>query len=325
MPLDPVFSIDNKTVWIAGETGLVGSALSRKLAAQDCTIISAPHSNLDLTNQAQTLLWLKNNKPDVVIMCAGKVGGIGANASYPADFLYQNLAMVQHVIHGSYLAGVQKLLYLGSSCIYPKHAAQPIKESALLSGDLEQTNEAYALAKISGLKLCEFYRLQYGCDFISAMPTNLYGPHDHFDANNSHVIPAMILKFHQAKTRNKQSMTLWGSGKPLREFLYIDDLADGLLHVLQHYSHKHPINIGSGHEISIHDLALMIRDITTYSGEIIFDPTRPDGTPRKLLDNTKMNKLGWTAQTSLKTGLEKTYQWFLENYDDQKSGHLAHG
>lgn len=313
MPLK--FDLSGKSIWIAGETGMVGRATLRALNDIDCNIIFAPHSELDLINQKQTYDWLQSNKPDVVVMAAAKVGGIGANMAEPAEFLYQNLAMAQNVVHGAFQADVEKLLYLGSSCIYPKEAEQPIKEEVLLTGTLEPTNEACALAKISGIKLCQFYRQQHDCDFISAMPCNLYGSYDFFDEEKSHVIPAMILKFHQAKQHGNKEVILWGTGKPLREFLYVDDLATGLVHLLQSYSDAVPINIGSGQEISIIELAEVIKGVVGFEGNIIFDDTKPDGTSRKLLDSSKINALGWQAETPLKQGSQQAYEWFLQNQD----------
>ncbi len=313
MPPKQIFDIARKKIWIAGETGMVGCALLERLKSENCQILSVPHSELDLCDQKQTYDWLAENKPDVVIMAAAKVGGIGANMAEPASFLHENLAMAQNVIHGAYQAGVQKLLYLGSSCIYPRLAEQPMKEEALMSGALEATNEAYALAKIAGLKLCQYYREQYGCDYISAMPTNLYGAHDHFDAEKSHVIPALILKIYQAKINNDKKIVLWGTGNPLREFLYVDDLADALIYILKYYSTDEPINIGSGQEISIRSLAELISDIIGYQGEIEFDTSKPDGTPRKLLDCSKLTELGWKSEKTLKQGLIVSYKWFLEN------------
>lgn len=307
-----------KKIWVAGETGLVGCALLRRLECENTDIISAPHRDLDLTNQTETCEWLKRHKPDVIIMAAGKVGGIRANSQNQAEFLHENLSMAQNVIHGAYKAGVENLLYLGSSCIYPKMAAQPLREEALLTGALEPTNEGYALAKILGLKLCQFYKNQYGLNYISAMPTNLYGSNDHFDAGSSHVIPAFILRIHQAKVDNEESLTLWGTGKPLREFLHVDDLADGLIHLLKNYDGSSPVNIGSGEEISIYDLANKISNVIGYQGEIRFDPSMPDGTPRKLLDSSKINALGWQSQTPLNEGLTQTYQWFLSHFSHGK-------
>lgn len=313
MPPKELFSLKGKTVWVAGETGMVGRAVIARLKSELCTIISAPHKDLNLTQQAETAAWLATHKPDVVILAAAKVGGIGANAAEPASFLHDNLAIAQNVIHGAYKAGVEKLVYLGSSCIYPKLAPQPIKEEALLTGALESTNEAYAIAKIAGLKLCQFYRQQYGCDYISVMLTNLYGINDHFDPDKSHVIPSLILKIHQAKIENKDKVMLWGTGEPLREFLYVDDLSDALIHVLKHYSEASPINIGSGDEVSISDLACMIAKVIGYQGDIKFDPTHPDGTPRKLLDCSRLQALEWQAKTSLDKGLRQTYRWFINH------------
>ena len=290
---------------------MVGRAVLRALQQYNVKLLSAPHDELDLTNQRKVYDWLKINKPDLIIMTAGKVGGIGANNADKAGFLHENLAMAQNVIHGAYLAKVSKLVYLGSSCIYPKQAEQPIQEEALLTAPLEPTNEGYALAKIAGVKLCEFYNLQYGCDFISAMPCNLYGSHDHFDAEKSHVIPAMILKLHEAKKSGQSNTKFWGTGAPLREFLYVDDLANGILYLAQHYNAPHPINIGSGVEITIKNLAQMIADIIGYEGRIEFDDSKPDGTIRKCLDNKRVNALGWKAKTLLEQGLKQTYDWFL--------------
>lgn len=308
-----MFNLSGKKIWIAGETGMVGRAVTARLKQENVEIISAPHSKLDLTNQAQTYEWLENNKPDVIIMAAAKVGGIGANQNDQAGFLFENLAMAQNVIHGAYKAGVQKLINLGSSCIYPKEAEQPITEESLLSGALEPTNEGYALAKIAGLKLSQYYNTQYGCDFISAMPTNLYGSYDHFDSEKSHVIPALMLKIHQVKEREEKSVILWGTGKPLREFLHVDDLANALICLLKNYSNPAPINIGSGVEVKIKELANMISNIIGYEGEIIFDDQYPDGTMRKFLESSKINHLGWKAEIDLEQGLKETYQWFLDH------------
>lgn len=310
----PLKDLKNKKVWVAGETGLVGRSVTRALQQEKCYILSAPHEVLDLTDQRQTYDWIKKHKPDVIIMAAGKVGGIGANANNQAEFLLQNTAMAQNVIHGSFRADVNNLIYLGSSCMYPKMAEQPIKEESLLTGALEPTNEGYALAKILGFKLCQHYKAQYGVNYISVMPTNLYGPFDHFDEEVSHVIPALILKIHNEKIENKKSVKLWGTGSPLREFLYVDDLAQGLIHVLKNYEGDKPINIGSGEEISIKDLARKISSIIGCEGQIEFDATHPDGTPRKLLDSSKMNEIGWKAETPLDIGLQRTYEWFLTHF-----------
>ncbi|NQZ13902.1 MAG: GDP-L-fucose synthase [Alphaproteobacteria bacterium] len=311
--------MEGKRIWIAGETGMVGQACLRRLENENCEIISAPHRVLDLTNQADTYQWIADNKPDIIVMAAGKVGGIGANAAEPAAFLHENLVMAQNVIHGAHLANVDRLLYLGSSCIYPKEAQQPIKEEALLSGPLEPTNEGYALAKIAGIKLCQFYSKQYERSYIAAMPTNLYGIYDHFDPEKSHVIPALLLKIHQAKISNAPEVKLWGTGEPLREFLNVDDCADGIIHLLQNYNDEGIVNIGSQDEVSITELASMIADIVGYKGVIDFDSSKPDGTMRKKLDLSKMNALGWQAEMPLKHGLEEAYQWFLENIVEQKA------
>jgi GDP-L-fucose synthase len=313
-PLQPEFHLKHKKIWVAGETGMVGHAVTQRLQAENCQILSAPHSVLDLTKKEETCDWLKTNKPDVVIVAAAKVGGIGANMAEPDEFYNVNLAIAENVLESAYQAGVHKLLYLGSSCIYPRDADQPIKEEALMSGKLEPTNEAYARAKIEGIKLCQYYRSRYNRDFIAAMPTNLYGPHDNFNPDTAHVIPAMIYKIHQAKEKGNGNLTLWGTGTPLREFLYVDDLAKALIHLLKHYSHQDVINIGSGEEISIKDLADLIASIVGYEGEIIFDYDMPDGTPRKLLDSTKINNMGWKSTISLQNGLQQTYQWYLNNY-----------
>lgn len=293
---------------------MVGCAVLKQLKNLNCCILSAPHHKFDLTSQSQTQDWLNLCKPDIVIMAAAKVGGIGANMAEPAKFMYENLAMTQNIIHGSYLAGVKKLIYLGSSCIYPKMAAQPIREESLLTAALEPSNEAYALAKIAGVKLCQYYSAQYGCDFISAMPTNLYGEHDHYNTEKSHVIPSMILKFHQAKLDGNKQAVLWGTGQPLREFLYVDDLAKALIHLLENYNDSNSINIGSGEELSISQLAFIIKEIVGFKGNIVFDKTKPDGTPRKLLDSRKISSLGWKAETPLHQGLQNTYEDFLTKF-----------
>jgi GDP-L-fucose synthase len=309
------FSLSGKRVWVAGETGLVGHALMRVLEQHDIHLLSAPHWALDLTDQKATFDWIARNKPDAIFMAAAKVGGIGANVTYPADFIRDNLFIAQNVIEGAHRANVERLLFLGSSCIYPKHATQPIKEEALLTGPLEETNEAYAIAKIAGLKLCQFYKRQYGRNYISAMPTNLYGPYDRFDENASHVIPAMMLKFASARG----PLTLWGTGAPLREFLHVDDLAAALILMMEKYHGETPLNIGSGTEISIRDLAMSMQKITGFKGDIIFDDSRPDGTPRKLLDSSKIRALGWSPKITLEQGLHETYDWYCNNLDIRKT------
>ena len=297
-----------KRVWVAGETGMVGRALLRKL--QGVEILSAPHGTLDLTDQAATFSWIKKNKPDAIYMAAAKVGGIGANSTYPADFIRDNLAIAQNVIEGAHRADVQRLLFLGSSCIYPRDAEQPIKESSLMTGKLEPTNESYAIAKIAGLKMCESYRAQYGRNYISAMPTNLYGPYDRFDTENAHVIPAMMMKFDQAKRAGASHVTLWGTGKPLREFLHADDLAAALIVLMERYNGTGPVNVGSGEEVSIATLAQMLKDVTGFEGAIAFDASKPDGTPRKFLDSSKIRSFGWKPEIGLEEGLWRTYQWY---------------
>lgn len=314
MPPKPIFDLSNKKIWVAGETGMVGRAVLRHLSSENVKILSASHKTLDLCNQKKTQDWLLDHKPDVVIMAAGKVGGIGANVSEPKAFYEQNIAMAQSVIHGAYEAGVTKLLYLGSSCIYPRDTTQPMKEEALFTGALEPTNEAYAKAKIEAIQLCQHYAQEYGCHYISAIPTNLYGAYDHFDVEKSHVIPAMILKIHQAKMMREPKVTLWGTGNPLREFLCVDDLADALIFLLKNYSSDSPINIGSGKEILIKELAKLIADVMGYEGDIEFDSSKPDGMPRKLLESSKINNLGWSSKTLLKQGLEEAYEWFVDNH-----------
>lgn len=314
-----LLSLQNKKVWVAGETGLVGSALCHALAKTGAQILSAPHSILDLTRQQDTFDWIAAHKPDAVFVAAARVGGIGANMQYPADFIRDNLAIAQNVIDGSHKAGVQHLLFLGSSCIYPRNAPQPIREDALLTGPLEPTNEAYAIAKIAGLKLCQFYQAQYGRRYISAMPTNLYGPHDRFDEERSHVIPAMMMKFHHAVEMNAPDVTLWGTGAPLREFLHVDDLTRALMVMMTDYDGATPVNIGGGEEVSIRELADMMAGVTGYHGNILFDLMRPDGTPRKLLHSANIRSLGWTPQIALRNGLIQTYCWFCERQKREKA------
>jgi len=288
---------------------MVGSALVRKAEALGgYEILTTTRAEVDLTDQTSVFNYLENNKPDIVIIAAAKVGGIHANSTYPADFIYDNLCIQNNVIHESYRTGVKKLLFLGSSCIYPKNAEQPIKEEYLLSGYLEPTNDAYAIAKIAGIKMCQSYHKQYECNFISAMPTNLYGPGDNYDLKNSHVLPALLRKFHEAKLNGEPTVTVWGTGKPRREFLHADDLADACLFLMDHYNSPEIINIGVGKDISIGEMAQMIKNITGYEGEIVFDSSMPDGTFRKLLDVSKLNGLGWEAKIGFEEGVEATYQ-----------------
>lgn len=298
-------------IYVAGHKGLVGSAIMRSLEkAGYNNIIVRSHKEMDLRDQSQVNHFFETDKPEYVFLAAAKVGGILANNTYPADFIYDNLMISANVIHAAYTHKVKKLLFLGSSCIYPKMAPQPIKEEHLLTGALEPTNEGYALAKISGMQMCKFYRRQYGCDFISAMPTNLYGINDNFDLTSSHVLPAMIRKFHEAKVQGKPEVVLWGTGKVLREFLYVDDLADALLHLMNHYSAESHVNVGTGEDLSIHDLALLVKEVVGFEGKIVYDSTKPDGTPRKLLDVSLLHSTGWHHQTSLREGVEKVYHWF---------------
>ena len=303
----------NSKILVAGGRGMVGSAIIRQLKDLGHLNIISPNSNqLNLVNQSDVDHYFESEKPEYVYLAAAKVGGIYANNTYPANFLYENLMIAANVIHAAYKYKVKKLLFLGSSCIYPKFAVQPLTEDALLTGPLEPTNEAYAIAKITGIELCKFYRRQYGCDFISAMPTNLYGINDNFDLENSHVLPAMIRKFHEAKVKNEPTVTIWGSGTPMREFLYVDDLAEACVYLMTHYSEEDHINVGSGKEISILDLAHLVKSITEYEGEIVLDSSKPDGTPRKIMNVNKINQLGWTYSVELREGIENVYNWYLK-------------
>lgn len=305
------FKLDGKKVWVAGHNGMVGSAIVRRLASEGCDTLTAERSDVDLTRQAEVESWLQEQRPDAVFLAAARVGGILANDTYPADFLYDNLMIEANVIHSAFKAEVRKLLFLGSSCIYPKMAPQPINEDALLTGELEPTNEWYAVAKIAGIKLCESYRRQHGCDFISAMPTNLYGYNDNFDLQTSHVLPALLAKMDTAKRNMEPEVEIWGTGTPMREFLFADDCADGLVFLMKNYSDFGHVNIGSGSDISIGDLARMIAEVVGFEGELVFDTSKPDGTPRKLMDVSKMSNLGWEAQTGLLDGISKTYDRYL--------------
>ncbi|WP_315443242.1 GDP-L-fucose synthase family protein [Sphingomonas alpina] len=317
-----MFDLKDKKIWVAGERGMVGRAIIRRLANEGCTIVS-PDTRIDLRDQAATFAWMAANPVDLVFLAAAKVGGIAANNDRPGEFLYDNLMIETNVIEGARRTGVAKLVFLGSSCIFPKMAAQPMAESALLTGPLEPTNQWYAIAKIAGLKLCEAYRRQYGCDFISAQPTNLYGPFDNFDLESSHVLPALMRKAHEAKLAGADILSVWGSGTPLREFLHVDDLADALVFLARSYSDDEFVNIGTGDEVSIADLAHLVANAVGFRGEVAFDATRPDGTPRKLVDTTKLNALGWKPSISLNQGIADVYGWFLDNGADLRSQHAA--
>jgi GDP-L-fucose synthase len=311
-------------IYVAGSRGLVGSALVRTLQAQGYkNLVLRSSQELDLRNQASVEAFFALEKPEYVFLGAARVGGIQANNTYRAEFLYDNLMIEANIIHSAYRHGVQKLVFLGSSCIYPKLCPQPMKEDYLLTGALEQTNEPYAIAKIAGLKLCENYCRQYGVSFISAMPTNLYGINDNFDLANSHVLPALMRKFHEAKVDGDPTVTVWGTGTPLREFLYVDDLADALVFLMNTYNAVDFVNVGTGQEVSIKELALTLKAVVGYEGELVFDSTKPDGTPRKLLDVSRLTAAGWQAKTDLKTGIEKTYSWFLQSYDSLRGREAA--
>ena len=306
-----LFDLAGKTVFVAGHGGMAGSAIVRRLAAERCTVLTAEHRTLDLTRQEETERWLASHKPDAIFLAAARVGGIHANNTYPADFIGDNLAIALNLIRGAHVAGVKKLLFLGSSCIYPRLAVQPMTEDQLLTGPLEPTNEWYAIAKIAGIKLAQSYRRQHGADFISVMPTNLYGPGDNYHPENSHVPAALIRRFHEAKLTGAPTVTVWGSGMPRREFLAADDLADACVFVMKHYSHEQFLNIGTGADLSIAEFAHVVADVVGFRGEILFDTTKPDGTPRKLLDVTAITDLGWQAKTSLRSGIAAAYADFL--------------
>ncbi|HEY0329460.1 MAG TPA: GDP-L-fucose synthase [Rhodopseudomonas sp.] len=307
------FAIKGRKIWVAGHRGMVGSAIVRRLQSEDCEIITASRSELDLRVQADVARFIETQRPAAIFLAAAKVGGILANSRHPAEFLYENLVIETNIIHAAWQAGVEKLLFLGSSCIYPKFAQQPISESELLAGKLEPTNEAYAIAKIAGLKLCEAYRQQYGARFVSCMPTNLYGPHDNFDLTSSHVLPALLAKVHQAKLQNSPSVEIWGSGAPRREFLHVDDLADATIHLMKFHESAVPLNVGTGVDVTILELAETIKQVVGYQGSFVFDRSKPDGTPRKLLDVTAIARLGWTHRIALRDGVTQTYAWYKDN------------
>ena len=307
------YALTGKRVFVAGHRGMVGGALVRRLAVEDCDVITATRNELDLTDQAAVRDWFATKKPQAVILAAAKVGGIHANNTYPVDFLADNLALQTNVITSAHDSGVEKLLFLGSSCIYPKHAPQPIPEDALLTGPLEPTNEWYAIAKIAGIKLCQAYRKQHGADFISAQPTNLYGPGDNYDLEKSHVLPALLRKFHEAKEAGAEEVVVWGSGTPLREFLHVDDLADALVFLLKTYSDAVPLNVGSGVEVSIRELAETIARVVGYDARLLWDAEKPDGTPRKLMDSSRLHALGWNRARGLEEGIAHAYAHWLEH------------
>ncbi len=314
-----IFTLKGRRVWVAGHSGMVGSALVRRLAREDCEIVEAAHHQLDLTRQSDVRAWVADRRPDAVFLAAARVGGIVANDTRPIPFLYDNIMIAANVLEAAARAGVAKLLFLGSSCIYPRLAPQPIVEEALLTGPLEPTNEAYAIAKIAGLNLAKAYRRQDGHDFISAMPTNLYGPGDNFDLASSHVLPALMRKAHEAKQAGAAEMTVWGSGRPRREFLHVDDCADALVFLMTHYSDEGHINVGCGEDQTITALAKEVAGAVGFKGALTYDASKPDGVPRKLLDISRLRSLGWTPTIPLSEGLATTYDWFLRNVSDLRS------
>lgn len=308
-----MYHLKGKRIWVAGHRGMVGSAVARRLEREDCTILTATRDELDLTRQADVEHFVRDAKPDAIVLAAAKVGGILANDTYPADFLFQNLQIETNIFGAAHAADVDRLLFLGSSCIYPKLAPQPITEDALLTGPLEETNEWYAVAKIAGIKLAQAFRKQYGRDYISAMPTNLYGPGDNFDLKTSHVLPALIRKAHDAKVSHAETITVWGTGTPRREFLHADDCADALVFLLKTYSGAEHVNVGSGEDLSILELTQLVCRVVGYEGRIVHDLSKPDGTPRKLMSADKLRNMGWAPSISLENGIAETYRWFLEH------------
>ena len=311
-------------IYVAGHGGLVGSAIMRKLDALGCTtVLTATRAQLDLRDQAAVHYWFRANRPECVFLVAGTVGGILANSTRPAEFIYDNMMIHATVVHAAHLYGVEKLLYLGSSCIYPRDAVQPMREEALLTGALEQTNEPYAIAKIAGIRLCQAYRRQYGCNFISAMPTNLYGPNDNFDLTSSHVLPALIRRFDDARVRGEREVVVWGTGSPRREFLHVDDLADACVFLMNRYDGADHINVGTGEDLTIRELVEMVRAAVYPDAHIVYDSSKPDGTPRKLLDVSRLHQLGWRHRIGLREGIEDTYRWFHANHDRARGASRA--
>jgi len=308
-----MFNIKGKKIWVSGHNGMVGRAVVKTLKNYDCEILSVDRHELDLSRQQKVEDWMAAHKPDAIVICAAKVGGILANDTYPADFIYSNIILETNIINAAYEQKVKKLVFLGSSCIYPKLAEQPIKENDLLSGHLEETNQWYAIAKIAGIKLCQAYRKQHGCDFISAMPTNLYGPHDNFNLETSHVIPALIRKTYEAKAANASELIVWGSGTPRREFLHVDDCAEGIVFLLENYSNDSHVNLGTGQDVTIYELAELIKEAIEFKGNIVFDPSKPDGPPQKCLDVSLMKSLGWQSRIMFQEGLQDTIKWFYKN------------
>ncbi|MFE3838695.1 GDP-L-fucose synthase [Pseudogemmobacter sonorensis] len=309
------FDLSQKRIWVAGHRGMVGGAVARRLASEGCEVITAGRDRVDLVEQAQVRDFMARERPDAIVLAAAKVGGIKANSDYPVDFLYQNLMIEANILQAAHEADVARVLFLGSSCIYPKLAPQPIPEDSLLTGPLEPTNEWYAIAKIAGIRLTQAYRQQYGRDWISAMPTNLYGPGDNYDLNSSHVLPALLRKFHEARVAGAGTVTVWGSGTPLREFLHCDDLADALVFLLKEYSGHDHVNVGSGVEVTIRELAQTIAEVVGYKAELVFDATKPDGTPRKLMDSSRLHAMGWNRARPLKDGIADAYADFLDGRD----------
>ena len=308
-----MYALTGKRIWVAGHTGMVGGAVARRLASEDCTVLTARRSELDLTRQADVEHFVRESQPDVIVLAAARVGGILANDTHPVDFLFDNLVIETNIFGAAHASNVNRLLFLGSSCIYPRLAPQPITEDALLTGPLEPTNEWYAVAKIAGIKLAEAYRRQHGRDYISAMPTNLYGPGDNFDLTSSHVLPALIRKAHEAKLRGDATLTMWGTGAPRREFLHVDDCADALVYLLQHYSGAGHVNVGSGTDLSIIELTRLVCRVVGFTGEIVHDMGKPDGTPRKLMSADKLRGMGWAPRVELADGIAETYRWFLSH------------